>query len=268
MLLKNKSAIIYGAGGAVGSAIARAYAREGARLFLTGRTLAKVEALAAELVKSGGVAEAAQVDALDEQTIERHATDVVRKAGRLDITFNAVGVPAELVAEKGMQGVPFAQIPLASFTAPIDLYTRANFLTARAAARRMVEAKSGGVILMHTPEPARISAPLLGGMGPAWAAMEALCRNLSAELGSQGIRAVCLRTTGLPETHTIEVVYGIHAKVLGIPPEAARGFFEGMTHRKRSTTLAELANAAVVVASDLGSGWTGTVANLTGGIVD
>jgi enoyl-[acyl-carrier-protein] reductase (NADH) len=132
----------------------------------------------------------------------------------------------------------------------------------------MLEAKSGGVILMHTPEPARISAPMLGGMGPAWAAMEALCRNLSAELGSQGIRAVCLRTTGLPETHTIDIVYGIHAKVLGIPPEQVRGFFEGMTHRKRSTTLAELANAAVVIASDLGSGWAGTVANLTGGIVD
>lgn len=268
MLLKNKTAIIYGAGGAVGSTIARAYAREGARLFLAGRTLAKVDAVAKEITQKGGGVETAQLDALDEQAIERHATDVARKAGRIDISFNAVGVPAELVAQKGMQGVPFTQIPLESFTAPIDTYTRTNFLTARAAARRMTEAKSGGVILMHTPEPARISAPLLGGMGPAWAAMEALCRNLSAELGSQGIRAVCLRTTGLPETHTIDIVYGIHAKVLGMPQEQVRAFFEGMTHRKRSTTLAELANAAVVVASDLGNGWTGTVANLTGGIVD
>jgi enoyl-[acyl-carrier-protein] reductase (NADH) len=167
-----------------------------------------------------------------------------------------------------MQGVPFAHIPLGSFTAPIELYSRTNFLTARAAARRMLEAKSGGVILMHTPEPGRISAPLLGGMGLAWAAVEQLARNLSAEVGSQGIRAVCLRTTGLPETHTIDVIFGIHAKVLGMPQEQVRGFFESMTHRKRSTTLAELANAAVVIASDLGTGWTGTVANLTGGVVD
>jgi NAD(P)-dependent dehydrogenase (short-subunit alcohol dehydrogenase family) len=268
MLLKNKNAIIYGAGGAVGSIIARAYAREGARLFLAGRTLAKVEAVAREILAKGGVVETAQIDALDEQAIERHATDVVRKAGRIDISFNAVGVPAEVVAQKGMQGVPFTQIPLESFTAPIDTYTRTNFLTARAAARRMTEARSGGVILMHTPEPGRISAPLLGGMGPAWAAMEALSRNLSAELASHGVRVVCLRTTGLPETHTIDIVFGIHAKVLGMPQEQVRAFFEGTTHRKRSTTLAELANAAVVVASDLGSGWAGTVANLTGGIVD
>ncbi len=268
MLLKNKSAIIYGAGGAVGSAIARAYAKQGARLFLTGRTLEKVDALAKEIVKSGGLAEAAQVDALDEQAIERHAGEVVKKVGRLDVTFNAVGVRAEAVAEKGMQGVPFTHISLASFAAPIDLYTRANFLTARVAARCMLEAKSGGVILMHTPEPGRISAPLLGGMGLAWAAVEQLARNLSAEVGPQGIRAVCLRTTGMPETHTIDVVFGIHAKAYGMPQEQVRGLFESMTHRKRSTTLAELANAAVVVASDLGTGWAGTVVNLTGGIVD
>lgn len=268
MLLKNKNAIIYGAGGAVGSTIARAYAREGARLFLSGRTLAKVDAVAKEISQKGGAVETSQLDALDEEAIERHATDVVRKAGRIDISFNAVGVPAEIVAQKGMQGIPLTQIPLESFTAPIDTYTRTNFLTARAAARRMTEAKSGGVILMHTPEPARISAPLLGGMGPAWAAMEALGRNLSAELGSQGIRVVCLRTTGMPETHTIDIVFGIHGKVLGIPAEQFRAFMEGMTHRKRSTTLAEFANAAVVVASDLGAGWAGTVANLTGGIVD
>jgi NAD(P)-dependent dehydrogenase (short-subunit alcohol dehydrogenase family) len=267
MLLKNKNAIIYGAGGAVGSTIARAYAREGARLFLVGRTLAKVEAVARDIISDGGAAEAAQVDALDEQAIERHATEVVRKAGRLDISFNAVGVPADVVAKNGMQGVPFTEIALESFAIPVETYTRTNFLTARAAARRMIEAKSG-VILMHTPEPGRISAPLLGGMGPAWAAVEALSRNLSAELASHGIRVVCLRTTGLPETHTIDIVYGIHANVLGISREQVRAFFEGMTHRKRSTTLAELGNAAVVIASELGSGWTGTVANLTGGMVD
>jgi NAD(P)-dependent dehydrogenase (short-subunit alcohol dehydrogenase family) len=268
MLLKNKNAIVYGAGGAVGSTVARAFAREGARVFLAGRTLGKVDAIANAIVQGGGSAEAAQLDATDEQAIERHASEVARKAGRIDISFNAVGVSGDVVAARGMQGVPFTQLPLESFTAPIELYTRTNFLTARAAARRMLEAKCGGVLLMHTPEPGRISAPLLGGMGPAWAAMEALCRNLSAELGAQGIRAVCMRTTGLPETHTIDVVFGIHAKVLGMPPEQVRGFFESMTHRKRSTTLAELANAAVVLASDRGSGWAGTVANLTGGIVD
>src|SRR4029077_4099724 len=130
MLLKNKNAVIYGAGGAVGGAIARAFAREGARVFLTGRHLNSVDKVAKDIVQKGGVAEAAEVDALDEQAIERHAGEVVRKTGRLDISFNSVGVPATLVAEKGMQGVPFAQIPLESFTTPIETYTRTNFLTA------------------------------------------------------------------------------------------------------------------------------------------
>jgi NAD(P)-dependent dehydrogenase (short-subunit alcohol dehydrogenase family) len=268
MLLKNKNAIVYGAAGGVGSVVARAFAREGARLFLAGRTLRKVEALAKEIARSGGAAEAAQVDALDEQAVEHHANEVIQRSGRIDISFNAVGIPAELVAEKGMQGIPLAQLPLEVFAAPLHTYPLTNFLTARAAARRMVETKSGGVILMHTPEPARLGVPLLGGMAPAWAAMEALSRSFSAEFAASGVRTVCLRTTGLPETHTIDIVFGIHAKVLGIRPEQFREMVEGTTHRKRSTTLADLANAAVFLASDLGSGMTGTTANLTGGIVD
>jgi hypothetical protein len=104
-------------------------------------------------------------------------------------------------------------------------------------------------------------------MGPAWAAMEAFNRNLSAEFGSYGICAVCLRSTGLPETHTIEVVFGLHAKAMGIPQEAFLKFVESMTHRKRSSTLAAVADAAVFLASDRASGMTGTVANLTGGMI-
>ena len=126
--------------------------------------------------------------------------------------------------------------------------------------------KQSGVLLVHTPEPARLAAPLVGGMGPAWAAMEALFRNLSAEVASHGIRAICLRSTGIPETETIDVVFGLHAKTLGISQEQFLAFSEGMSHTRRSTTLAEVANAAVFAASDLGSGMlTGAVVNLTGG---
>ena len=262
MMLKNKTAIIYGAGGAIGSAVAKAFAKEGAKVFLTGRNLASVAAVAKEITAAGGVAEAAQVDALDERAVEQHMTEMVSKAGTVDISFNAI-TP---VPQPGTQGIPIAQLPVDSFTAPITAYMRSYFLTAQAAARRMVEKRSG-VILIHTPEPARLGLPLVGGMGPAWAAMEAFNRNLSAELGSYGIRAVCIRSTGLPETHTIEVVFGLHAKTMGIPQEQFLKFVEGMTHRKRSTTLAEVANTAVFLASDKGSGFTGTVANVTGGMI-
>src|SRR5262245_62596729 len=93
MLLKSKSAVIYGAGGAVGGAVARAFAREGARLFLTGRHLAPVEAVAKEVNSAGGSAEAAEVNALDEQAVDKHLQSVIDKAGRVDISFNAVGIP-------------------------------------------------------------------------------------------------------------------------------------------------------------------------------
>src|SRR5262249_15774584 len=136
----------------------------------------------------------------------------------------------------------------------------------RAAARRMVEKRSG-VILMHTPEPARLGARFVGGMGPAWAAMEALSRALSAELGPQGIRAVCLRSTGIPETKTIDVVFGLHANAMGITRHQFQSLVESMSHRRRSTTLLELANVAAFMASDQASAMTGTVANLTRGII-
>jgi NAD(P)-dependent dehydrogenase (short-subunit alcohol dehydrogenase family) len=268
MLLKNKNAVIYGGGGAVGGAVARAFARQGARVFLTGRNLGPVDKVATAIASEGGLAEAAQVDALDEQAVEKHLAAVVKKAGSIDVSFNATGISGAQVAEQGLQGIPLSEVSVESFSLPIATYTRANFLTARAAARRMVEKRSG-VIIMHTPEPARLGAPLLGGMAPAWAAMEALSRSLSAEFAAHGVRAVCLRSTGMPETPTIDFVFGVHAKAMGIPREQFQALMEGMSHTRRSTTLAELANVAVFIASDLASGMTGTVANLTGGkIVD
>lgn len=262
MLLKNKVAVIYGAGGAIGSAVARTFAREGAAVFLTGRNLRSVKTVADDIATSGGGAEAAQVDALDEKAIETHIASVFKKAGRIDVSFN--GMTA--VPQPGVQGIPIAELPVESFLAPITGYMRSHFLTARAAARRMAE-KGSGVLLMHTPEPARLGAALVGGMGPAWAAMEAFNRNLSAEFGSRGVRAICLRSTGLPETQTIDIVFGLHAKALGITPEQFRGFVENMTHRKKSTSVAEVAEFAAFLASDQASAMTGTVANLTGGLI-
>jgi len=262
MLLENKVAVIYGAGGAIGSTVAKAFAREGAKVFITGRNLGKVDALANEIVAAGGKADAAEVDALDENQIENHLTTVIKTAGGIDISFNAISP----VPQPGVQGVPIAKLSVDSFTAPITAYLRSHFLTARAAARGMVE-RGSGAILMHTPEPARLGAAHVGGMGPAWAAMEALNRNLSAEFGPRGVRSVCIRSTGLPETHTIDVVFGLHAEAMGISREQFQGFIESMTHTKRSTKIAEVASAAVWLASDQARGITGAVVNLTGGLI-
>jgi NAD(P)-dependent dehydrogenase (short-subunit alcohol dehydrogenase family) len=263
MLLENKKALIYGAGGAIGGAVARNFAREGAKVFLAGRTLAPVKAIADEISAAGGAAEAAQVDALDERSVEEHVAAVAETAGGIDISFNAIGIPQD-----GIQGTPLVDLAPERFSLPVTSYATSHFLTAGAAARRMIESGSG-VILTLTATPARMAAPLVGGMAAAWGAVEALSRTLAAELSPHGIRVVCLRPDAIPETATIDEVFALHAKAIGIEREDFRAMMEGVTLRRKLPTLAEVANVAAFVASDRASAMTGTVANLSGGsIVD
>lgn len=256
--LKNKVAVIYGAGGAIGGAVARAFAREGAKLFLTGRSLAPVEAVAKDIVSAGGVAEAAVVDALDEQAIDKHLQSVVAKAGRIDISFNAIGnSPTKYL------GASLVDMDLEQFSMPITSYTSSYFLTARLAARYMLPNKSG-VIMTVTAPSAKISTPN-GGYGPSQAAKEALTRYLSGELAPQGIRVVCLQPVAMPEAETIREIFESRAKETGITWEQFTGYLADMSHPKRVMTLAETANVAAFVASDKASAMMGTTVNLTMG---
>jgi NAD(P)-dependent dehydrogenase (short-subunit alcohol dehydrogenase family) len=261
MLLKDKVAVIYGAGGAIGGAVACAFASAGARLFLTGRHLEPVEAVAKDVVTAGGSAEAAEVDALDEQAVDEHLQSVIDQAGRADISFNAIGIPTPKTR------VPLVELDVEQFSLPIASYTRSYFLTARLAARRMVAHRSG-VIMTVTSVPSRTGTPLVGGGGPAMAAVEALTRDLSAELAPQGIRVVGLRPQGMPETGRIKESFELYAKASGMTWEQFHELGAGRTHTRRLSTLAELANVAVFMASDQASGMTGTVVNLSMGSLD
>jgi NAD(P)-dependent dehydrogenase (short-subunit alcohol dehydrogenase family) len=261
MVLKDKVALIYGAGGDVGGAVARAFAREGAKLFLSGRNLRKVEAVAADVIGCGGVAEAAQVDALDEEAVDKYVGAVAEKAGAIDISFSAIGISNALPKRP-----PLLELPAEQFALPIATYTQSNFLTARSAARWMV-ARRSGVILTITATPSRMAIPNVGGHAPAFAAVVALTRTLSAELGPQGVRVVCLMPNAMPETGTIRENFERYAKATGFTPAEYQTRMESVTHLRRLTTLAELANVAVFMASDQASAITGTVANLSGGTI-
>jgi NAD(P)-dependent dehydrogenase (short-subunit alcohol dehydrogenase family) len=136
MMLKDKVAVIYGGGGAIGGAVARAFGREGAKVFLAGRRQAAVEAVAKDIVSAGGSAQAAEVDALDEQAVDKHLQSVIDKAGRVDISFNAIGIP-----DTEILGVPLTEMDAGQFSLPITTYTTSYFLTARLAARQMIPNK-------------------------------------------------------------------------------------------------------------------------------
>jgi 3-oxoacyl-[acyl-carrier protein] reductase len=264
MLLENKNAIVYGGGGAIGGAVARSFAREGARVFLAGRTKAKLDAVAADIAAAGGAAEPAQVDALDEEAVARHADAVAEAAGSIDVTFNAVGT------DNGDQGIPLVELSAEDFGAPVAEYTRTQFVTAKAAARHMVRQGSGVILTLSGPMASAATA-LTGPFGIAMAAVENLSRQLAAELGPHGIRVVCLRPDGIPETasrlgsHTRQV-WDRAAQRLGVSFEQ---LLEGVSGgvRGHPLTVAELANAAALLASDHASALTATVANVSGGAV-
>jgi NAD(P)-dependent dehydrogenase (short-subunit alcohol dehydrogenase family) len=252
-MLKDKVAVVYGAGGAIGGAVARAFAVAGADVVLTGRTLASVDGLAAEL---GGTA--AAVDALDERAIEDHLDTV----GRVDISFNAIGIPDAEIA-----GVPLAELDAERFIRPIAAYTTSYFLTARAAARRMIPSGSGVIMTVSAP-PARMGSKLNGGYGTALAGKEALTRDLSAELAPHGIRVVGLRPHGMPETDTMRELFQAKGEAYGMTWEQFEAFLASTTHPRRVMVLDEVANMAVFMASDRASGMTGTTVNLTMGALD
>ena len=260
MLLEDKTAVIYGAGGAIGGAVARAFAREGARLFVTGPNVAKVDAVAKEIAAAGGVAEAAQVDALDEKAVAEHLETVVERAGAVDVSFNAIGPgPAP-------DRIPLMELASDAFARPIAFYTGANFITATAAARQMTGQRSG-VILTLTAVPGRMPANLIGGSGPAWAAVEAFSRSLALEVGPAGIRVVCLRSHAIPETPLIEANNATAGAAVGLTPAEFRERLEQSTLLKRLPTLAEVADTAAFLASDRAGAMTATVANLSAGTI-
>jgi len=260
MLLTDKTAVIYGAGGRIGSAVARAFAREGARVFLAGRTPSRLDAVAAEIADAGGTAEAAHVDALDPQAITQHLDAIVKQVGRIDISFNAIWIRGDL------QGTPLIQMPWEDVTTPALTGVKTHFLTATAAARHMVPQRSG-VILTLSSSAGVLSGRdrrfhVTGGFGVACAAIEALSRSLAGELGPQGIRVVCLRPDAIPETWAVEPGGDINAS--GVKP-----YMEDGTALGRLPTLREVADTAAFMASDWASEMTGTTVNLTcGSIMD
>jgi len=257
-LLEGKTAIIYGGGGGIGGGVARTFAREGSKVFLAGRSRENLDAVAAEITSGGGSAEVAVLDALDEQAVDDHVHDVVSQAGRVDISFN-------LINRGDVQGTPLVQMNTADLMRAVDNGLRSNFLTARAAARRMIEQGSGVILHLNSASGAG-AMPGMGSTGPADAATESLMRYLAAELGPHGVRVCGIWTAGVAETLSKEKLTAVGGK--NAPePQTAQEMIAGMAALRRAPRLADVAETAVFLASDRAAGMTGTMTNVTCGLV-
>jgi len=247
MLLERKVAVIYGAGGPIGGAVARAFAREGARVFLAGRTKSKLEDVADAIRAQGGAAETAVVDALDERAVEGYVDGVVRRAGSLDISFN-------LISFADVQK-PLVELSVEDFTRPITIAMRTHFLTTRAAVRHMIDQRSGVILAFGGSGPHTM--PGLGGVKVTFDAIEGLRRQWACELGRYGIRVVTLKTGGVPESIP-DTVPGREEISDGIRQAALLD---------RTATLADVGDVAAFVASDHARTMTATEVNISCGAI-
>lgn len=267
MLLENKNAIIYGAAGGIGQGVARTFASEGARVFLAGRTREKLETVAAEINAAvdirvaGGSAEAVVVDALDEKAVDELVRAVAKQAGSVDVSFN-------LIARGDVQGIPLVDMTPADYTRAVLTGLTTNFITARAAARCMIE-QGSGVILMLTSASASGANPMMGSTPPADAATEALMRCLAAEVGPHGVRVVGIWTAGVPETLTPENIAAVNSEMQmdAAALEQLKQRMNEMTILRRMPALARVADTAAFLASDRAGAITATIVNVTSGMV-
>lgn len=262
MLLENKNAVIYGAGGVVGGGVARAFARNGARVFLTGRTLDKLKTLADDITADGGRADVAVVDALDEKAVDDHADAMAAETGGIDISFN-------LIFRGDLHGTPLAELSTEDFMRPITTAVTSTFITARAAARHMIGQRRGVILSMNSGS-ARGGQVLLGGSGPTDAAIDTLIRNLAAELGPEGIRVFGVWAAGIPETILPEKLATVNPNLdlfgNATATQDLKARLDRMRMARRSPTLEEISDLISFLVSDRGAPFTGTCLNATGGM--
>ena len=261
MLLKDKNAVIYGGGGAIGGAVARVFAREGARVFLAGRTMATLGAVARDIGATGGAAETATVDVLDETAVRDHATAVAARAGGIDIALNATGFLHD-------QGTLLADLSLESFMLPVDRFLRALFITSKAVAPHMGRKRQGVILTLSAPG-ARMAAGGHLGHAASAAGIEAFSRVLADELGPRNIRVVCLRPHAITDapaagSYTADL-FSPKAAAIGLSVEQWLGGAAHGTMLKRLPNLSDVAETAALLASDRAGAMTAAVANLSCG---
>ena len=256
MMLDGKIVVVYGAYGRIGSVVASTFAREGAKVHLTGRSQDRLAVVARAIRAEGGAAETAVVDALDKTSVDSHLDRIIATDGRIDATFNAVSIRGDL------QGTPLVEMTLEDFAAPVNVGIATHFLTATGAARHMIKSGKGVIVTLSTSASSLSGRDQAhhstGGFGVACSAIESLTRTLAGQLGRYGIRVICLRPDALPETW---------GNLFEGEPDSPLTYMRASTVLGRMPTIQQVADAATFAVSDRSGAMTGTVINLTCGSV-
>jgi NAD(P)-dependent dehydrogenase (short-subunit alcohol dehydrogenase family) len=258
-ILQKKRAVVFGAGGSVGAAVAKEFAAEGAEVFLAGRTRSNVEEVAKQISAAGGRAHAAVIDALDEAAVDAYIRDIASD-GRIDVVFNAVG---PLAGEYG-NGQHAVDLAVGQFMVPLTAIVKSQFITARAAAREMVKQRSG-VIIFLTGSPARGHVEGTTAIGTAFGAIESLTENLAVEVSPSGVRVVCLRTMANVDSRAIQQTLEALARKANVTKDEMIARLASLNFLKVPASTTDTAKAAVFLASDRARMMTGTVLNATAG---
>lgn len=259
--LQDKIAVLFGAGGEVGAQVAEEFARQGARLFLSGRTVDHVQAVADAIPDDKAVADVGELDALDEAAVNAYLERVVAGEGRIDIVFNAMGPQA---SEYG-NATSTMDLPLEKFMLPISTIVASQFVTARAAARHLV-GRGSGVVVFLSATPSR-GGPNTSAIGAAYGALESLTRSLAVDLGPHGVRVVCVRSMGMAETRVMQQTYVLGGQTVGAPKEKVEEIVTTRALLGRSPSLDETAKLISFLASDDARAITGAIVNSSCGQV-
>jgi NAD(P)-dependent dehydrogenase (short-subunit alcohol dehydrogenase family) len=190
MRLKDKVAVVTGAGSGMGAAIAIGYAREGARVACADINLAGAEATVAEIRKAGGTGLAVPVDVGDADSVSRCITEVVRNFGRIDILVNDAGI-----SRRG----PFLEHLEENWDAVMRVNAKGYFLCSQAAAKVMIAQGGGAIVNISSITPAGILQNLCS-YAASKGAVDALTKHLALELVKHGIRVNAI-APGMIETN-------------------------------------------------------------------
>jgi len=259
-ILQEKYAVVFGAGGSIGAAVAKEFAAQGAELFLSGHTKPGVESVTKQIAANGGRAHATVIDTLDDAAVNQYIDDIARQAGKVDIILDAAG---PLAKEYG-NGKNAVDLPIEEFMVPLATMLKSRFITARAAARLMIK-QHFGVIIFVTGNPARAHVPGATAIGAAFGAIENLTQNLAFEISPFGVRVVCLRTLANTDSRSIQDTMDLLADKLNLTKDQAMAQIAQSNFLKVPATVQDTANAAVLIASDRARMLTGTVVNATAG---